>query len=531
MKRYYFILPLILTIGVVIGMLIGGHFEQFGRKRGLWNAGGNKLDEVIGLIKDKYVEDVSVDSIMDTVLPDVLAQLDPHSSYIKASELEEVNSDLEGSFSGIGVQFSLMNDTITIVDVISGGPSARIGLMPGDRIISIDDTVSVGKKITNEYVFKRLRGTKGTKVKLEIKRSTSEKLLPFTIERGDIPVNSVDASFLAEPGVGYIKVSKFGANTYSEFITALAKLNKEKATRFIIDLRRNTGGYLEAAIRMINEFLPKDRLIVYTEGRSFPRSDALSDGSGSFTKAPIVVLMDEWSASASEIFAGSIQDNDRGMIVGRRSFGKGLVQNQFTLSDGSAVRLTIARYYIPSGRCIQKEYTKGHLEEYEMDFVNRYTHGELFNQDSMKIDKKQIFKTVGGRTVYGGGGIIPDYFVSQDTVGVNSYFNSFYNKGVMQQFCFNYADKNRSALKKFKTAEELDQYLKYQDLVEKIVAFGETKGIRRRPVYVAESSKLLEHDAIALIARNILGEEAFYKLYLKSDNVFEKGLQVVKGLK
>ena len=372
-KKKYVWMPVLLALAIVIGVFIGTSLNQkvLNLSRPLTNRPAGKLDMIINTNQNQYVDSVNAGQLIEDAIPTILNELDPHSIYIPAKDLEATNEELEGSFSGIGVQFNIQNDTVMVVSVIPGGPSEKIGLMPGDRIVTINDSVFTGKEVSNERVMKMLRGKKNTPVKVGIKRNTAKEILDFEIIRGDIPVNSVDAAYLMNDSIGYIKISKFGRTTYDEFVGSLAKLSSEGAREFIIDLRGNSGGYMDIAINMVNEFLPKDRLIVYTDGKSMPRSEAFSNGTGAFQKTPIVVLVDEWSASASEIFAGAIQDNDRGTIIGRRSFGKGLVQQQIPFTDGSAMRLTIARYYTPSGRSIQQEYEMGKGDDYSMDILNR----------------------------------------------------------------------------------------------------------------------------------------------------------------
>ena len=381
-----------------------------------------------------------------------------------------------------------------------------------------------------DKVMKKLRGLKDSKVDLGIKRSSAKKLLTFTITRGDIPVNSVDVSFKINDKTGYLKISKFGRNTYNEFMNALAKLRKEGADRYIIDLRGNTGGYMDAAIKMVNEFLPKDQLIVYTEGKAFPRSEgneAYSDGTGAFQNNQMVVLMDEWSASASEIFAGAIQDNDRGTIVGRRSFGKGLVQQQIPFSDGSAIRLTIARYYTPSGRSIQKEYKMGDIEDYNQDLMNRFLHGEFDTKDSIKLNDSLSYETRNGRIVYGGGGIMPDIFVPRDTIGVTSYLNNVVNNGIIYQFALEYTNKHRKELSQFKDYGSLLQYLKRKPLLDEFVIYAASKGVKPRPVYINISRKIINNQLHAYIARNLLGDEAFYPILMLEDKTFLKAVDIL----
>ena len=373
--------PIIIAISVVAGILIGTFYAKHfaGNRLGIINGSSNKLNALLRIVDDQYVDTVNMTDLVEKAMPQILAELDPHSTYIPAQNLEEVNSELEGSFSGIGIQFTIQNDTIHVNAVIQGGPSEKVGLMAGDRIVNVDDSLFVGKKLNNELAMRTLKGPKGSQVKLGVKRVGEPKLLDFTITRGDIPQNTVDAAYMLNDDIGYVKVSKFGRTSHVELLNALAQLNHKKCKGLIIDLRGNTGGYMEAAIRMVNEFLPEGKLIVYTQGRKYPRSEEFANGTGSCQKMPLVVLIDEGSASASEIFTGAIQDNDRGTVVGRRSFGKGLVQQPIDFSDGSAIRLTIARYYTPSGRCIQRPYESGKDRNYELDLYNRYEHGEFFS--------------------------------------------------------------------------------------------------------------------------------------------------------
>ena len=394
-------LPLAISLAVVVGMLIGKLFSA-----NTYVADNDrKINAILSLINQDYVDTTNLKDLIEMSIPEILSNLDPHSSYLTAEELRATSETENGSVCDIGIQFEMINDTVGVIEVIPGGPSSKVGIMAGDRIISIDDTTVVGDKVTKGAVIKRLRGERGSKVKLGIKRQTSPKTLTFTVTRGNIPVNTVDAFYMLDKNTGYIKVNQFGRHTYNEFMSAMASLEKEGAKRYMIDLRGNGGGFMEMAVLMANEFLPADQLIVFTKGRyKRDERERWSDGKGQYQDAEVTVLIDEFSASASEIFAGALQDNDRGLIVGCRSFGKGLVQNEFMLPDQSAIRLTIARYYTPSGRCIQKDYKEGMLN-YEKEVLERYMNGELYSRDSMKIDKSQVFTTKFGRTVYGGGGI------------------------------------------------------------------------------------------------------------------------------
>lgn len=522
-------MPVIVAVSIVTGILIGtfyaNHFS--GNKLGIINTSSNKLNALLRIIDDQYVDTVNMGELVEDAMPQILGELDPHSSYIPAKDLEAVNSDLKGSFSGIGIQFTIQQDTIHVNNVIQGGPSEKVGLMAGDRIIEVDDSAFVGKIVTNYESMKRLKGPKGSEVKLGVFRPGEKETLHFTIVRGDIPVKSVDAAYMLNDKFGYIKVNKFGETTYPELLISLAKLNQANCEGVVIDLRGNTGGYMGAAIQMVNEFLPKNRLIVYTQGRKSPRENYTSNGTGSSQKMPIVVLMDEGSASASEIFAGAIQDNDRGTIIGRRSFGKGLVQQPIDFSDGSAIRLTIARYYTPSGRCIQKSYVKGNDANYEMDILTRYEHGEFFSQDSIKQDQSQIFETSLGRPVYGGGGIMPDIFVPQDTTGMTSYYRMAVNRGLTIQFAFQYTDNHRAEMQKYETEESLLQYLKHQNILEQFARFAENKGLKRRNILMYKSQKLFETNLYGNIIYNMLGMEAYIEYLNKSDKTVLKALEVL----
>lgn len=521
-------MPVIVAVSIVTGILIGtfyaNHFS--GNKLGIINTSSNKLNALLRIIDDQYVDTVNMGELVEDAMPQILGELDPHSSYIPAKDLEAVNSDLKGSFSGIGIQFTIQQDTIHVNNVIQGGPSEKVGLMAGDRIIEVDDSAFVGKIVTNYESMKRLKGPKGSEVKLGVFRPGEKETLHFTIVRGDIPVKSVDAAYMLNDKFGYIKVNKFGETTYPELLISLAKLNQANCEGVVIDLRGNTGGYMGAAIQMVNEFLPKNRLIVYTQGRKSPRENYTSNGTGSSQKMPIVVLMDEGSASASEIFAGAIQDNDRGTIIGRRSFGKGLVQQPIDFSDGSAIRLTIARYYTPSGRCIQKPYVKGDAN-YEMDILTRYEHGEFFSQDSIKQDQSQIFETSLGRPVYGGGGIMPDIFVPQDTTGMTSYYRMAVNRGLTIQFAFQYTDNHRAEMQKYETEESLLQYLKHQNILEQFARFAENKGLKRRNILMYKSQKLFETNLYGNIIYDMLGMEAYIEYLNKSDKTVLKALEVL----
>lgn len=532
---------ILIIITVVVAILFGlffGNLIALKANRGnkiknlteYFSGSNSKVDEMLSLIDEQYVDTINIDSITDEVMTDLVSKLDPHSVYIPAKDLEAVNSELEGSFSGIGVQFNIQNDTVMIVSVISGGPSEKVGLMAGDRIVKVNDTIFAGKNVvSNEKVMKKLRGPKGTKVKLSVKRQGTKELLSYAITRGDIPVNSVAVAYIIEPGVGFIGLNNnFGKNTYDEFLHAIAELRAKGAKKYIIDLRENSGGLMDIAIRMINEFLPKGQMIVYSEGKAYPRYEAKADGSGSCISNELVVLIDEFSASASEIFAGAIQDNDRGLIIGRRSFGKGLVQQQIPFSDGSAVRLTVARYYTPSGRSIQKPYVKGDAKAYEEDIINRFNHGEFDSKDSVHVANTLKYKTLKGRTVYGGGGIMPDIFVARDTSKYTPYLTKVINYGYIYQFAFQYTDRNRTKLNGFKTWQDMDNYLTAENLLNEFTTFAAAKGVAPNAREIGISKELISNQIKAYIIRNILGDNGFYPILYKNDEAVKKALESLK---
>ena len=533
MRRKNYSLVAIVLLALISGLILGNLLASKEKRKFNDNFGSifknilktdNKISEMLRLIDSYYVDTVDINNMTEEVAVDLIAKLDPHSVYIPAEELETVNNELEGSFSGIGVQFNIQNDTITIVSVISGGPSEKVGLLAGDRIIMVDDSAFVGKGINNEKVMRQLRGPIDTKVKLGIKRYGTSEMLEYTVTRGQIPVSSIDISYMITPEIGLIKVNKFGETTYSEFLVAIAKLKKEGALKFIIDLRENSGGYLDRAIAMVNEFLPANQLIVYTEGRSYPRYDAASNGTGSCINNPVVVLIDEFSASASEIFAGAIQDNDRGTIIGRRSFGKGLVQQQKELSDGSAIRLTVAKYYTPSGRSIQKPYQTGDDENYNMDIYNRFLHGEFYTQDSIQQTDTIPFKTLKGRTVYGGGGIMPDIFIPRDTTEYTPYLNQVINYNHLYQFAFNYTDKNRQALISHKDWRSMEKYLSSQNLLQDFVVYAEKKEVKPKPSEIKKSGDFITRYLTAYIARNMLSDAGFYPILFQNDPTVRRAI-------
>ncbi|MCD8193827.1 MAG: S41 family peptidase [Tannerellaceae bacterium] len=522
-------LPVIIAASIALGIFVGNHYIVLSQgKQTRSYTSGNKINAILDIINQQYVDTVNMPQLIEGTIPKIFSELDPHSLYIPAEEATAANEELEGSFSGIGVSFNMQTDTILVISVISGGPSEKAGLLPFDRIITINDSVYSGKNISQTRIMRTLRGEKNSTVRLGVQRGTNPELLYFDITRGDVPVTSVDVSYVVKPGIGYIKVSKFGRTTYSEFITAIAKLKMANCHSFIIDLRGNTGGYMDAAINMINEFMPAGRLVVYTEGKAFPRNEIYTNGTGTCQDSPVIILTDEFSASASEIFAGAIQDNDRGLIVGRRTFGKGLVQSPIQLNDGSEVRLTIARYYTPSGRCIQKEYELGNNTDYDQDIYNRYLHGEFDSADSIKMDDSLKYTTYIGRTVYGGGGIMPDVFIPRDTSGITSYFSNVINTGVLPLYALEYSDKHKAELAKFGTWEEMYNYLKQQPILYDFTNFAASKGIKKRPTLINISGKLIEKQIQAYIVRNFFDEAGFYPIFMQDDTTLLRAIQLIQ---
>lgn len=517
--------PLVISIAIVLGIVIGNYIST--KKFTLDK--DRKINAVLNLIQSEYVDSIDVKDLVEQAIPAIIGNLDPHSYYIPASDIRAENEKLDGSLSGIGVSFFMMNDTANVDQVIPNGPAEKVGMLAGDRIISVNGESIVGGTLTAEGIRSKIRGEKGTKVKIGVKRNSSKKTLTFTITRDDIPMNTVDVSYMIDDKTGYIKIAQFGKNTYDEFFAALSKLKKDGASRYIVDLRGNPGGYMEMAILMVNEFLEQGELIVYTKGRK-EREDiqVWSDDQGSFHDAQVAVLIDEYSASASEIMAGALQDNDRGLVVGRRSFGKGLVQKQIYLPDSSAIRLTIARYYTPSHRCIQKDYTLGDEDDYSKELYDRYSHGELYSADSIKVDKSKIFRTANGRIVYGGGGIVPDIFVPNDTSGVTTYYRAVANLGLLQQYVYTYVDINRDQLKNVKTVKQLMGMMPSDDaLTYDFVCYARDNGVPMRWYYINLSRSLIARQLRALVIRDVLGSEEFYRYYNRTDNTVNAALKAL----
>lgn len=525
-KRF---MPLIMAVCVIVGIFIGSFYANHfsGNRLNIINNGSSRLSNLLHIIDDQYVDSVNINDLVEKAIPQILAELDPHSVYISAKDVETANNDLKSSFSGIGIEFVIRQDTIQVQNVIKNGPAEKAGLLAGDKIVAIDGKPFVGTQVTNEEAAHRLMGPKGTKVSVGVMRYGEGGMKNFTITRDNIVTKSITATYMLNDTIGYMRIKSFGEATYTEMLSSLAQLNAQGMKGLVIDLRDNGGGYLQAAVNMANEFLPKDRLIVYTQGRKSPRTDYKSDGRGNFQNLPLVVLINEGSASSSEIFSGAMQDNDRATIVGRRSFGKGLVQQQIGFPDGSMIRLTVARYYTPSGRCIQKPYQPGDDADYEADLLNRYQHGEFFSQDSIK-QSGPAYHTVLGRTVYGGGGIMPDVFVPEDTTNFTSYYKQALMSGLMLQYAFTYTDQNRQNLKEFTEMQPLADYLKKQNLVDKFADFAANNGMRRRNLMIMKSHSLLEQFLDGRIIYNLLDEQAWNEYINANDPTVLAAIRVFK---
>ncbi len=490
-----------------------------------------KLAKVLEIINDEYVDEIDIDSVVEGAIPILMSNLDPHSVYISAADRATANQRLDGSFSGIGIQFQQLNDSVCVVEVIAGGPSARAGLMPGDRIIAAGDSILTGPGINADDVRNILRGPQGSEIEVSVVRHGVDDVLKFKIVRNAVPIESIDAAYMVDDNIGYLKVNTFGRNTYAEFLQEIYALDRSGAEAYIIDLRGNVGGYMDPAIMMVNEFLPPNSVIVATKGRNEKENSVvLSDGTGNFDDVPLVVLIDEFSASSSEIFSGAIQDNDRGLIVGRRSFGKGLVQRPFELPDSSEIRLTVQRYYTPSGRCIQKDFVRGDNEGYEAEILERYNHGENFTADSAHINTSEIFKTAGGRTVFGGGGIMPDVFVPSDTSGINKFYLELANASLLNRFAFEYVDLNRDELSKAGDTEELLSMLPSDGvLLSAFASYVKQNGVRLRYYYLNNSRRLIVRQLKALIARDVLGLKAYYEIDNTADTTVLEAIKQIKS--
>ena len=523
------LMPLFMAICVVVGILIGtfyaNHFS--GNRLNIINTSGNKLNNLLHIIDDQYVDTVNMNDLVEKAMPQILSELDPHSVYISSKDVQSANDDLSSSFSGVGIEFTIRQDTIHVQNVISNGPAEKAGVIAGDKIVSIDDKPFVGKIVTTTESMRRLKGPKDTKVKLGLLGYKAKKVRYVTVTRGEIPQKSISATYMLDSKTGYIKIKKFAENTYPELLISLAQLSQNNLQNLVIDLRGNLGGYMASAVQIANEFLPKNRLIVYMEGRRSPRQDFMSDGKGSYQHIPLVILIDEASASSSEIVSGAIQDNDRGTIIGRRSFGKGLVQKPLSFRDGSMIRLTTARYYTPSGRCIQKPYSSGADKDYEEDLLNRYQHGEYFSQDSIKHSGKK-YHTKNGRIVYGGGGITPDIFVPEDTLGITSYYKEAAISGLILQFAFEYTDENRAKLTELGNYNAITKHLTKQNIVDKFATYADKNGLKRRNLMIKKSHKLLERYIVSRIVYNILDENAWTQYLNQDDPTVSKAMDIFR---
>ncbi len=521
-------IPVLLVAAIMAGVYLGAKLQNrmLAGTRVITGNSANKVSLIMKLIEGNYVDTVDSKKIVEAAIPEILKQLDPHTVYIPARDMTEVSEEMSGNFGGIGVQFSIQNDTIMVIDVISGGPSQKLGIRAGDRIVKVNDSIMAGVKVTNEKVLKKLRGDKGSKVNVSIARKGFPELIPYAITRGEIPITSVDVNYMINKNTGYIKVGRFAEKTYEEFMTGVEKLDKAGADQLIIDLRGNPGGYLTAVIKMVSEFLDDGELVVYTQGRTQPRRTFNAEKKGTFFGKRVVVIVDEYSASASEIFAGAIQDNDRGTIIGRRTFGKGLVQEQIPFYDGSAIRLTVARYYTPAGRCIQKSYKNG-SDDYYGDLRRRYAHGELEQKDSIHYSDTAKYYTRNKRVVFGGGGIMPDLFVAADTSGMSAYYGKVTMKGLVYQYAFDFSDKHRDELSKLSTAKEFEDYMLQRKILSSFTEYAVIKGIATDSKGLAVSGKIIETQLMAYIARNIIGEVGFYSIISKIDATL---LESIKAL-
>lgn len=530
--KFYVYLPIVFALVLILGVFIGSTFQLHNTASGMITVDGtnkfNKIEEILRYVEQEYVDTVNREQLVENTIVSMLQNLDPHSSYITATELQANNEPLKGNFEGIGIEFNIVEDTICVVAAIPSGPAEGVGVIAGDKIIKVEGQNVAGIKISNKGVLDRLKGKGGTKVKVSIMRRSNPQLLDFTITRGTIPIYSIDVAYMLTPQTGYIKISRFAATTYDEYMTAFEKLKHQGMEKLIVDLRGNGGGFLNTAVDIADEFLANKKEIVYTQGKARPRKAYSSTRKGSFETGKLVILIDDGSASASEILAGAIQDNDRGTIVGRRSFGKGLVQEQSDFSDGSAIRLTIARYYTPTGRCIQKPYDQG-IEAYYSEEYKRYENGELENADSIKIADSLKFTTPAGKVVYGGGGIAPDVFVPIDTVGKTRYLSEVVYGGLVNDFAFNYADKERKKLIAYKSFQHFNTSFTVSDeLLNEFTTYAKKNKIEGSSAQISKSKELLKLQLKALIARNIWRSEGYYPVIQSKDNILKKAIEVIK---
>ncbi len=526
-KKTIIFLPLLVSISIVIGIVVGNLMDKntLPNNNLVHATSTNKISTILNLINQDYVDTVDTKEIVEKTIPEILKNLDPHSTYIPARNMVEEEEQMTGNFSGIGVQFTIMEDTVRVIEVIAGGPSSKVGLMPGDRIVRVNDSIIAGNNVQNNTVLNLLKGEKNTKVNVGIIRKDFKSELEFEITRGDIPIYSVDVSYMIDEETGFIKISRFANKTYQEFMDRMQLLDDRGAKKVIIDLRGNTGGSLVAVLQMVDEFLEKGEPMLYTEGINQPKKTYPASGRNTWKNMKVFVMIDELSASASEIFAGAMQDNDRGIIVGRRSFGKGLVQEQIPLIDGSALRLTIARFYTPSGRCIQSSYENGN-EQYFNNLHERFENMEQLVADSIHFDKALKYKTKGGRIVYGGGGIMPDFFVPVDTAGNSEYFSKIYRKGLIYTFAYAYADEHRDELSALANANEFDRYLDEKNAMKDFVAYAAERGIAKDDSGIKVSGNIINTQLKAYIARNIMGEEGFYPIIKNIDKTLLRTIEI-----
>jgi carboxyl-terminal processing protease len=527
-SRKVILTPLLIAIAIVIGILIGRYYKTARSENMFYIYPRNdKLTNVINYIERDYVDTIDKDKIEEIAIPKILSELDPHSQYIPASELKSVNEPLEGNFSGIGVQFNMLNDTLVILKTITNGPSEKMGILAGDRILLVDGDTVAGKKIPSDSIVGKLKGPKGTKVTVGIQRKTVKNLLFFDIIRDNIPLYSMDVAYMVRPTIGFIKLSKFSRTTFDEFSEGIIKLSQQGMTSLILDLRGNGGGFLEMAVNIADQFLEQGQLIVYTEGRARERQDYRATKGGLCATIKVVVLIDEGSASASEILAGAIQDNDRGIIIGRRSFGKGLVQEPKMFTDGSSIRLTVARYYTPTGRCIQKPYVNGDEEDYYMELSNRYIHGEFIQKDSIKFNNSLKYTTPKGKIVYGGGGIMPDIFVPIDTSGFTNYLLDIRNRGLIYRYTFEFSDNHRKELEKLNNISDFKVFLDRNNIMAEFISFAAKNEVSPVSTEIQISKEIIKIQLYAFIIRNILGDDYFYPVIEPMDNTLQKAIEVI----
>ena len=538
-SKHTIIFPLVLAVGIVLGILLGqfvGRNKAENQLRTIISRAGltapNKLMQTCMLVENKFVDSISMDSLTEMVIPLMMKELDPHSEYIPARDMQAMNESLEGEFDGIGVTFNAATDTVIVLSVIPNGPSAKAGIVAGDRIIKVNDTLVAGVKMPQNDIVKRLRGKRGTQVKLSLQRQGIDELVDMEVVRDAIPIKSIEAAFMINDKIGFVRLSQFARTSHMELMRALALLRAQGMTRLIFDLRGNAGGFLDQAILIANEFLPEGNLIVYTEDRNGQQVKEYSDGSGMATDLGLVILIDESSASSSEILAGAIQDNDRGTIIGRRSFGKGLVQQQVPYADGSALRLTIARYYTPTGRSIQKPYKNGHEDDYDMDLARRYTNNEFFSADSIHFADSLKFTTPKGKVVYGGGGIMPDVFIPLDTTDMTSYYMEVTGRNVLYRYTLDYADRHREAINSVRTIDDLQTLLDGdKGMFNDFIRYATEHGIKPRPGEIARSRKIMEAQLRAYIGRNTeLQDDGFYYNIFPIDDVLRRSVEILQQM-